>query len=122
MIRKLEITGLNVDADEKLKKYVTKTVNKLERFVPRRARTSVHVDVKLKESKRQQNKQCTAEIIMYLPQETLTAKESTINLYAAIDIVESKLRNQLRRYKQTHTSPQFYQRLTNRFRKKNPGA
>ncbi|MDQ3123806.1 MAG: ribosome-associated translation inhibitor RaiA [bacterium] len=122
MIRKLEITGVHVDTDEKLKKYVTKSVNKLERFIPKHARISAHVDVKLKESKRQQDKQCTAEIIMHLPHDTLTAKESTINLFAAIDIVEAKLQNQLRKYKNTHTNPRFYQRMTLRFKRENPGS
>ncbi len=120
MIRKLEITGVHVDTDAKLKKYITKSVNKLERYMPRHARDSVHVDVKLKENKKQKDQQCTAEIIIYLPNEKLTAKESTVNLFAAIDIVEAKLRNQLKKYKDTHTNPRFYRRLTQKFRRKNP--
>jgi putative sigma-54 modulation protein len=120
MIRKLEITGVHVDTDEKLKKYVTKSVGKLERLMPRHARDSAHVDVKLKESKKQQNKQCTAEVIIHLPHGTLAAKESTVNLFAAIDIVEAKLRNQLRKYKDTHTNPRFYRRLSLKFKRRNP--
>jgi putative sigma-54 modulation protein len=120
MIRKLEITGVHVDTDEKLKKYVTKSVAKLERYIPKHARNSAHVDVKLKESKRQQDKQCTAEIIMHLPNDTLTAKESTVNLFAAIDIVEAKIHNQLKKYKETHDNPRLYQRMTARFRRQNP--
>ncbi len=122
MIRNLEITGVHLETDERVKKYVTKRVAKLERYIPRHARGSAHVDVKLRESKKQQDKQCTAEIIMYLPQETLTAKESTINLFAAIDIVEAKLQNQLKKYKDTHTNPKFYRRLTQKFRQRNPNA
>jgi ribosomal subunit interface protein len=119
MIRKLEITGVHIDTDEKVKKYVISRVNKLERYVPRHARESVHVDVKLRENKNQQNRQCSAEVIMYLPHEVLTAKESTINLFAAIDIVEAKLQNQLNKYKDTHENPKFYQQLTRKFKKKN---
>lgn len=119
MIRKLEITGVHIDTDEKVKKYVQKRVAKLERYIPRHARDSVHVDVKLRESKKQQDKQCTAEMIMYLPHETLTAKESTINLFAAIDIVEAKIQNQLKKYKDTH-NPKIYRRLTSKFRAENP--
>jgi putative sigma-54 modulation protein len=120
MIRKLEITGVHVDTDEKLKKYITKSVNKLERYMPKHARASAHVDVKLRESKKQQDKQCTAEVIIYLPHDKLTAKESTVNLFAAIDIVEAKLRNQLKKYKDTHTDPRFYKRLTVKFKRKHP--
>lgn len=120
MIRKLEIAGLKVDTDDKLKKYLTKTVAKLERYIPRKARGSVHVEAKLREDKKQKNNQCTAEIIMYLPEETLTAKESTVNLFAAIDIVEAKLQNQLKKYKDKHHNRKFYRRMTNKFRRRNP--
>jgi len=120
MIRKFEITGVHIDTDEKVKKYVTKTVAKLERYIPRQARKSVHIDVKLRENKNQQNRQCTAEFIVYLPHETLTAKESTINLFAAIDIVEAKLHNQLKKYKDTHNDPKFFRRITQKFKAKNP--
>jgi len=120
MIRKLEITGVHIDTDEKVKKYVRKTVNKLERYIPRHARKSVHVDVKLSENKNQQNRKCTAEFIFHLPNETLTAKESTINLFAAIDIVEAKIQNQLKKYKDTHANPKFHQRITQKFKARNP--
>lgn len=120
MIKKLEISGVHADTDEKLKKYVTKSVNKLERFIPRHARKSVHVEVKLRENKKQKNNQCTAEIIMHLPHDTLAAKESTLNMFAAVDIVETKLHNQIKKYKEKHNDPKFYRRLTNKFRRKNP--
>jgi putative sigma-54 modulation protein len=114
MIKKLEVSGIH--ADEKLTKYVHKSVGKLERYIPRKARDSAHVEVKLSEKKKQKDAQCTAEIIMHLPHDTLTAKESTINLFAAIDIVEAKLRNQLKKYKETHTNPRLLRRLTNKLR------
>lgn len=120
MIRKFEITGVHVDADEKLKKYATKAIAKLEKYIPRHARKSVHVDVKLMESKRQTDDKCTAEIIMYLPQEKLMAKESTMNLYAAVDIVEAKLHTQIKRYKETHSDPKFFRRMRSRFRRTHP--
>ncbi len=122
MIKKLEISGVHTDIDEKLRKYTAKSVAKLERYIPRRARDSVRVEVKLSESKKQQNKKCTAEFIMYLPQETLTAKESTVNLFAAVDIVEAKLQGQLKKYKDTHGNPRLYQRLTNKLRRRRPDA
>jgi ribosomal subunit interface protein len=122
MIRKFEITGVHVDADEKLKKYVTKSIGKLEKYMPIHARKSAHVDVKLKESMRQSDNKCTAEIIMYLPNGTLTAKESTMNLYSAVDIVEAKLHNQLKKYKDTHPNPKLLRRLRSRFRRDNPNA
>lgn len=120
MIKKLEISGVHTNTDEKLRKYVTKAVSKLERFMPRHARKSAHVEVKLIENKRQKNNQCTAEIIISLPQGVMTAKESTINMFAAVDIVEAKLQNQLKKYKEIHSDPKFYRRLRDRFRQRNP--
>ena len=112
MIGKFEISGAH--NDEKLKKYVEKRIEKLERYIPRHARDSAHVEVKLSEKKKQLDSQCTAEIIIYLPHEVLTAKESTINLFAAVDIVETKLKNQLKKYKETHGGAKLYRRLTNK--------
>lgn len=116
MIKKFEISGVHGPTDEKLRKYVTKSVDKLERYIPRKGRESAHVEVKLTEKKGQHDAQCTAEIIMRLPHETLTVRESTMNLFASVDIVEAKLRNQLKKYKETHTNPRLLRRLTNKLR------
>jgi putative sigma-54 modulation protein len=118
MIKKFEISGVHVDTDEKLKEYVEKSVAKLEHYMPRHARESVHVEVKLKENKSQSDKKCTAELIVYMPHETLTAKESTVNMFAAVDIIEAKLKNQLKKYKETHTNPRLVRRLTGKLRRR----
>lgn len=118
MIKKFEMSGVHTEADEKLKKYVAKSVAKLERYMSRRSRESAHVEVKLRENKAQSDKKCTAEIIIYLPNEMLNAKEATINMYAAVDIVEAKLVGQLKKYKDMHSNPHFYRRLTNKLRRR----
>jgi ribosome-associated translation inhibitor RaiA len=53
---------------------------------------------------------------MHVPGETLTVKETTINMYAAIDIVEAKLHSQLRKYKGMHASPRLHQRMLARLK------
>ncbi|CAN5411770.1 ribosome hibernation promoting factor [soil metagenome] len=118
MIKKFEISGVHTNADEKLKKYVTKSVAKLERYMPRHARESAHVEVMLKENKSQSDKKCTAELIVYMPHGTLNAKEATVNMYAAVDIVEAKLISQLKKYKETHTNPHLLRRMTGRLRRR----
>lgn len=99
MINKLEITGIHTDATEDIQKYVKKKIAKLDSYMPKRARQSAHADVKLKEDKAKDKRQATCEVILYLPGETIAAKETALNMYAAIDIVEQKLRVQLKRYK-----------------------
>jgi ribosomal subunit interface protein len=103
MIQKLEINGVHADVNERLYKYVVKKIGKLDMYMPRRARPSAHAEVKLKESKAKDKNQHTCEVIMHLPHEVFTVKETTMNMYAAIDIVEAKLKNQLKKYKDTHS-------------------
>ncbi len=117
MIRKFEMTGVHTDMDDKLKKYITKSVAKLERYIPRHARESAHADVKLRESKAQGDKRFTAEMILHLPHEVIAVKESTINMFAAVDIIEAKLKNKIKKYKETHGNPRLHRRLTNKLRR-----
>lgn len=118
MIQKLEINGIHATVDRKLHDYVIKKIGKLDRYMSRHARESVHVEVKLKEEKRQNKKQCVCEVIMYLPHGTLMTKESTLNMFAAVDIVEAKLKNQIKSYKEKHTHTRFHRRVLARLRGK----
>ncbi|HEU4914032.1 MAG TPA: ribosome-associated translation inhibitor RaiA [Candidatus Saccharimonadales bacterium] len=116
MIKRLNIDGVHMDVGEDLKKYVAKKIGRLDRYIPKASRESVLVDIKLKEGKAKDKNERTCEIILHLPQETLTIKETTINIYAAIDIAETKLRNQLKKYKDLHASPRLHQRLISRLK------
>ena len=121
MIKKLEINGVHMDVGKDLRRYVNKKIGGLEKYIPRAARESVHVEVKLKEGKAKDKNARTAEVIMHLPQETVTISETTVNMYAAIDIVEEKLKNQLHKYKELHASPKLHRRLLAKL-KRQPGV
>lgn len=116
MITRLDISGVHMNVGDDLKKYVTKKIGRLDRFIPRHGRESVHAEVKLKEEKAKNKNARTCEVIMHLPQENIMVKESTINIYAAIDIVETKLHHQLKKYKELHASPRLHQRLVARLK------
>lgn len=101
MISHIDISGIHYEVSDDLKKYITKKIGKLDRFVPRHARKTLHAEVKLTELKTKSDRnQC--EIILHLPDRQVIAKESTINMFAAIDIVETKIKNQLKKYKASH--------------------
>ena len=101
MISHIDISGIHYEVSDDLKKYITKKVGRLDRFVPRQARKTMHAEVKLSELKTKSDRnQC--EIIIHLPESQVMAKESTVNMFAAIDIVETKVKNQLKKYKATH--------------------
>ncbi|HEX9594551.1 MAG TPA: ribosome-associated translation inhibitor RaiA [Candidatus Saccharimonadales bacterium] len=102
MIKNIEISGIHYDVDDKLKKYVLSKIGRLDRYMPRKSRRPARAEVKLSETKGKKNEKYTAEVILHLPNGQLTASESTLNMYAAVDIVEAKLRNQLRKLKEKH--------------------
>ncbi len=118
MIQKLEITGVHMKVDKKLHDYATKKIGKLDRYIPRHARESAHAEIFLKEAKIKAKKECTCEVVLHLPKETITTKETTMNSFAAVDIVEAKLKNQLKKYKDMHTPARFHRRVILRFRQK----
>jgi len=101
MISQIDISGIHYEVSEDLKKYISKKMSKLDRYVPRHAREMMHVDVKLVELKTKSDRN-ECEVIVHLPDQQLTAKESTVNMFAAVDIVETKIKNQLKKYKALH--------------------
>jgi len=104
MINKLEVSGIHTSDSKDIQKYARKKISKLDSYMSRHARKSAHAEVVLKEAKAKDKKQCTAEVTIYMPGEVISAKETTVNMHAAIDIVEEKLKTQLRRYKTVGSS------------------
>ncbi len=116
MLEKIKITGIHVDVDKKLQAYVQKKIGSIDRYIPKNARESAHAEVKLKEAFVKKKKECTCEVILRLPHETITIKETTINMFAAVDIVETKFKNQLKKYKEKHGLKRLHHRLLSKLR------
>ena len=104
MIHSISLTGVRLDIDDQTKKYVLKKIGRLDRFLPRHARKSASAEVILKEVNRAHGNKYEAEVVLNVPDKQLTAKDSTMNVLAAVDIVEAKLANQLRKYKDKKTT------------------
>jgi len=117
MIQKIEINGIHTEVTEDLKKYVLKKIGKMDQYMPVHARESAHAEVKLKEQKIKTRVECTAEVILHLPHDTITVKETTINMFAAVDVVEAKLKNQITKYKEMHGSKPLHQRVISKFKR-----
>jgi ribosomal subunit interface protein len=121
MIQKFEIQGVHYDVDDNIRKYVTKKIGGLDRYISRHNRTSVHAEVTLKEGKAKNHNRYTCEVTIYVPQETINVSESSLNMFAAVDIVEAKLKHQLRKYKETNPVGGRQRRhLLARFRRRAP--
>ena len=104
MINQISITGIKFTVDDTTKRYVIKKISKLDRYLPRHARKTASAEVVLKEVNRAHGNKYEAEVIVRIPNKTLTAKDSTVNMLAALDIVEAKLAAQLHKYKSSVTN------------------
>jgi ribosomal subunit interface protein len=115
MLQRLEIHGVHKNNDENLRKYVTKKIGKIDSYMSRHTRESAWAEVHLKESKVKDNNHCQVCVELHLPQQKIIIKESALNMFAAIDIVEVKLKQQLKKYKELHTSGKTRRQLFGRF-------
>ncbi len=107
MIQRLQISGVHMHVGDRLQKYVVRKIGRLDRFLAKQQRADLLVEVRLQEGKQDR----TCHVIIHLPQATVTAEETTINMFAAVDIVETKLRIALKKYKELHGNPRLRQRL-----------
>lgn len=117
MITHIDITGERFTPDTATKKYVSKKIGRLDRFLPRHARKSVTAEVKLREVNRARGNKYEAEVVLHVPDKTLTARDSTMNMLAAVDIVEAKIASQLHRYKETLIPHVGRRKLLSRFKR-----
>lgn len=118
MITNVEITGVGgYTPDEPTKKYVRKKIGSLDKRVTRHGRKSVRAEVKLAEVNRDKGNKYEVEVILHVPDKVLTAKDSTMNVLAATDIVEAKLSSQLRKYKDSHLPHVGHRKIMSRFKR-----
>lgn len=117
MINAISITGVKFDLDETTKKYVIKKIGRLDRYLPRHARKSASAEVILKEVNRDHGNKYEAEVILHIPDRQLTASDSTVNILAALDIVEAKLAAQLHRYKEANIAHIGRRGMLSRFKR-----
>ena len=115
---KIQVNGVHDVVGVDVLKYVNKKISKLDKYIPKLARPSAHAEVFLKESDTKDKKQCTCEVVMHLPNDVFAVKETTVNIYAAVDIVETKLKNQLNRYKQKRSDRFMAMKLVRSFKRK----
>ncbi|HXE09883.1 MAG TPA: ribosome-associated translation inhibitor RaiA [Verrucomicrobiae bacterium] len=118
MLQRFEIQGVHTVIDERLRNHINKKIGGLDRYIARQNRDSAHMEVHLKETGKKGNEQCRCEVTLHLPHETLVVKESALNMYAAVDIAEAKLKHQLQKYKDKHGSGKSRRHLFARFRRR----
>ncbi len=100
MIKNLTISGIKYDLTDNTKKYVEKKIGALYKYMPKHARKSASADVKIRQINNPGGNKYEVEVIINVPDKVITASDSTMNVLAAVDIVEAKLSGQLRKYKE----------------------
>ncbi|HEX7259662.1 MAG TPA: ribosome-associated translation inhibitor RaiA [Candidatus Saccharimonadia bacterium] len=99
----LQTTGRHYELDEKIMQYIDKKLGGLDRYLPRGVRGGLAGKVILECNEAlSQDERCICEVQFEVKGEQFKAHESTINMYAAIDICEQKLKSQALTYKSKH--------------------
>lgn len=99
---KLQTTGRHFELDAKIMEYIDKKLAGLDKYLPARAKEAAGTVVLELDESHTTDSQCICEVDIEVRGEHMHAKEETVNMYAAIDICEQKIKNQIMRYKSKH--------------------
>lgn len=97
-----QITGRHFELDDKIVAYVEKKLGNLDRYLPKGYVATKGSVVLAQDASNRQDNDFVCEVLINVPGERLQATESTVNMYAAVDICEQKLKQQILRYKDKH--------------------
>ncbi|MBQ1344680.1 HPF/RaiA family ribosome-associated protein [Candidatus Saccharibacteria bacterium] len=122
MIDHIDILGeKDYKVGERLEKYASKRIGKLDRYLPRGYRRNLSGKVSVAQINHTHNNKYEITASINIPggkgAKTLTAKTEASNVFSGIDILEAKLMRQARRFK-TEKANQRAKGLFQRFRKK----
>lgn len=100
MIDKIDLSGHNYKVSDSFKKYAIKRIGKLDRFLPRGSKKDIVAKIVVSEVDRAHNNKYEISVAMEIPGgKVITAKDECSNVFAGIDIIEAKLKGQIRRFK-----------------------
>lgn len=100
MISHIELSGSGLTIEKDTERYIAKKISRLERFLPWRARRKARAEVHLRQSGAKTGGNYACEVVLHVPDSTLVAREATLNIRAAIDIIEAKMQAQIKKYKE----------------------
>ncbi len=116
MLQKSEVNGVHLEVDKKLHDYTSKKIGGLDKYVPKHARVSAHCEVHLKDLKTK-NSRYSCMATLFLPHQSLFAHEKADSIEAAIDLTETALKVQLKKYKELHAGGKAQRHLIARLLK-----
>jgi putative sigma-54 modulation protein len=118
---KIDLTARNYQIEDKVRAYVTEKIGNLDKYLTRHAKGNTSCGIILTDdpSGREDNRY-VCEAVMNVDGTTLISQEATINIFAAVDIVEAKLKSQLMKYKEKHTTEPRRLRMLSRWTGRGP--
>ncbi len=103
----IQLSGRKYIIDKELKKYVNSKLGKLDRYLPRKHKAKgMSVEIFRDPSGKEDNRY-KVKAILEVPGPDMVAETATINPHSAIDIVEQKLKLQIKRYKDKNAPKRF---------------
>jgi len=100
MIDNIEVSGIKYKIEEQVRKYVVKRLGHLDKFLPKRNRKDVVMRVVIKQVNRPHGNKYEISVAVDVPGgKMMTAKDEAGNVFAGVDILEAKLRGQVRKFK-----------------------
>ncbi len=100
-----DITGRNYEPDAKIAAYVEQKIAGLEKYLPKHVRDTAYATVVLQDDANARNDtRYVCDTTISVQGDQFHAQEGAINMYASIDIVEAKLKAQMAKYKEIHTT------------------
>lgn len=104
MIDKIEITGSNYKISESFHKYASKRIGKLDKYLPRGHKKDVIAKLVITEVDRAHGNKYEISAAMEIPGgKVINARDECSNVFAGTDIIEAKLKGQIRRFKLENT-------------------
>lgn len=116
---KIDIASRNYQADDNIREYVQTKIGNLDKYLPRHMRGNARAEILLEEDPNgREDNQNVCEVIMTIDGTKLVSREGTLNMFAAVDIVEAKLKSQIHTLKDKQTDksrrPRLFSRLLHR--------
>lgn len=95
----MEVIGVHYVLSDRLREDIIKKFGRLERYIPRHARESARLEVRLREAKHDGRLLPECELTLVLPRSMIVLEEFGSTVYVALDAVEEKMKQQIKRYK-----------------------
>lgn len=102
----LQLTARHHDElDDGLREYIERKIGLLDKYMPKgheiiRGKVVLELD----EGSSSDSQRYSCEARLEVPGNDMFARDATVNFYAAVDIVEQKLKSQILKYKDKHGS------------------